>query len=118
MFRCCLQNWCRDLGLFAVPPPQRSAVAVVRDPLERFIAGYGEIEQSTSQVDDSLYSFFPEKTPLEGVKKKLVKFKLLLYHCVSLIILFIYIYFYVWLNMGLYGCQISLQESFTVHVFV
>ena len=83
MFRCCLQNWCRDLGLFAVPPPQRSAVAVVCDPLERFIAGYGEIEQSTSQVDDSLYSFFPEKNTSgkkEGVKKKLVKFKVLLYH--------------------------------------
>lgn len=54
-------NWCRDLGLFAVPPPQRSAVAVVRDPLERFIAGYGEIEQSTSQVDDGLYSFLHQE---------------------------------------------------------
>lgn len=65
MFRCCLQNWCRDLGLLAVPPPQRSAVAVVRDPLERFIAGYGEIEQSTSQVDDGLYSFLEKNTPGE-----------------------------------------------------
>lgn len=54
-------NWCNDLGLFAVPPPQRSAVAVVRDPLERFMAAYGEIEGSARHMEDGLYSFLHQE---------------------------------------------------------